>query len=282
MNNKKYIINRFTKRQNPLVLRPFWNVIIGGVVVIMLIACSDLGERDNPLDPAAPNYEPTLKSPFEYNLEDWNAKRGAYNTRSVGSGVHSVLMVTDPRDKNVYRTVVINGMRVFAENLRYADSAASVNLKGQTWCYNNEVKNCKIGGRYYTWTAAMDLDSMWLSASADSLIDKQHQGICPDGWHIPDNAEWEALFKNVGHAAQQMAGFSGWNQATNASGFSALPVGYYNYYNGVFNDVGSYAYFWSATEGDGSAYIWLLNVHFASFNRKNKVCGLSVRCMKNN
>lgn len=279
MDNKKIIINMFTKRQTSLALRSFWNVVLGVVEMFVLVACSDIGERDNPLDDDF-SYE-RVTSPFEYNLENWNAKRDAYNTKWVGNGLHSALMVTDPRDKNIYRTVVINGIRVFAENLRYADSAASVNLKSQTWCYNNEEKNCKIGGRYYTWTAAMNLDSEWRFVDASNLIRKQHQGICPEGWHIPNNAEWNAMFSRVGYAHQQMKGFNDWETATDASGFSALPVGYYG--NGVFNEVGSHACFWSATERkSGSADFWILNRGFAGLTNFSKSDGLAIRCVQNN
>lgn len=284
MDNKKVIINMFTKRQISLALRSFGNVVLGVVVMFVLVACSDLGERDNPLDPAAWGYEPSLKSPFECNLENWNAKRDAYNTKWIrnGFGLHSASVVTDPRDKNIYRTVVINDMRVFAENLRYADSAASVNLKSQTWCYNNEEKNCKIGGRYYTWTAAMNLDSEWRFMDASNLIRKQHQGICPDGWHIPNNAEWNTLFRGVGYASQQMKDFNGWEMATDSSGFSALPVGYYR--NGVFNEVGSHACFWSATEEreSGRADFWMLKRDFAGLANFSKSDGLAIRCVQNN
>ena len=224
-----------------------------------------------------------VESPFEYTLEAWIAKRDAYNAAAVKAGVNSDSMITDPRDDNTYRTVVINGMRVFAENLRYADSVAMVNLKGQTWCYNNEKKNCEIGGAYYSWTATVNLDSKWRSASASSLIGEQHQGICPKGWHVPSKSEWEALqweamLNDVGYYAQQMVGFSGWIAATNTSGFSALPAG--NYYGGSFSNVGSRAYFWSATENySNNAYNWCVNAGYEGLNG-HKYNGYSVRCLQ--
>ena len=222
-----------------------------------------------------------VQHPFEYTLAQWNAKRDAFNAAAVEAKVNSDSMITDPRDNKTYRTVVINNKRVFAENLRYADSVTSVNLKGQTRCYNNEPKNCEIGGRYYYWTAAVNLDSKWLSASASALINDPHQGICPEGWHVPSSNEWRALFSDKNYAMQQAMGYSGWTAATDATGFSALPGGDNG---GDFIIVGSSAYFWSATEHvNNTAYYWYLNAGTAGLNDfgyKNN--GFAVRCFKDN
>ena len=121
----------------------------------------------------------------------------------------------------------------------------------------------------------MDIDSKWQGAVTvvvEGLIEKPHRGICPDGWHIPTNDEWNALFSGIDYAAQQAVGNLGWKNATNASGFSALPVG--NFYN-----VGSNARFWSATEYDSSrAYGWYLDAGGAYLNLKNY--GFVVRCFQ--
>ena len=213
-----------------------------------------------------------VHDPFEYTLDAWNAKRDAYNTAAVEAGVNSDSMITDPRDGNTYRTVVINGYRVFAENLRYADSVASINLKGQTTCNNNYfTETCAKGGRLYSWTAAVDLDSKWNRAEAKSLINDPHRGICPDGWHIPNNAEWSALFSGVGYAAQQMTGYKAWGEATNSSGFSALPLG------------GRWAQFWSATEvdSDNAGYWYLFDDQAYLRNLDNgKWHRYQVRCLQ--
>lgn len=246
-------------------------------------------------DPKASNklvWHP-VRSPFEYTLEYWNTKRNAYNTAAVEAGTHSDLMITDPRDGNVYRTIVMNGMRVFAENLRYADSAASKNLIGQTSCYNGESKNCEIGGRYYAWSAAMDLNGKWNSASASSLIGAQHRGICPEGWHIPDTTEWKTMFSAYGSAKpHQVMGYSGWTAATDVSGFTALPIDYLfetgvNIYHGF-----DYALFWSSSEdpvfdqSNTASYWWFNkdNTHLGGFegvgDRGYKEYRLSVRCIQ--
>lgn len=204
--------------------------------------------------------------------------------------------LVDERDGRTYKTIEINGFTVMAENLKYADEAKNPYLKGNTKCYLNDTTNCLKGGRFYTWTAAMDIDSKWQSAvttMVDGLIESPHQGICPAGWHIPTNEEWSALFKDVGYAAQQAVGNVQWMQATNASGFTAIPTGFSSY--GSF-DVGAEAYFWSATECDGcnnssystsTAYTWEVNSSNANISYSTNGHGFtlksdafSVRCIK--
>ncbi|MBR4584344.1 MAG: hypothetical protein IKO34_11155 [Bacteroidales bacterium] len=242
-----------------------------------------------------------VTSPFEYTLKDWNRKKEKYYTSLVHPDAVYGEDFTDPRDGNTYKTVVFNGKRVFAENLRYVDSRRSLNLKGNVWCYNNEAKNCEIGGAYYTWTAAVDLDCKWKNANASSLIGEQHQGICPDGWHVPNDEEWKDFFNNVGskkigYNAMLMVGAVSWVAAnnaaagyatnpivsTNASGFSALPVGARS--QGNFKEVGSGAYFWSSTDSSTANY-WYLAESYAGLNKGKisflgKYYGLVVRCFQ--
>ena len=194
--------------------------------------------------------------------------------------------LVDERDGRVYKTIEINGYTVMAENLNYADSLKSPYLKNNNWCYNRDSTNCLKGGRFYSWTAAMDIDSKWQNASpygVEGLIKKTHQGVCPNDWHIPTNEEWSALFKNVGYAAQQSVGHPLWKNATNASGFSALPIGdYQNFYV----KLGINANFLSTAErNDSYVYYWLLSENSGSLSSSmsstiGKSIGIAVRCFK--
>ena len=73
------------------------------------------------------------------------------------------------------------------------------------------------------------------------------QGICPDGWHLPDNDEWNELFTAVGGiatAGKVLKSQTGWkNNGSDDFGFSALPIA-------EDYDDGSRTAFWSATEID--------------------------------
>ena len=201
-------------------------------------------------------------------------------------------VLEDKRDGRVYKTVEINGITLMAENLQYADSIKNPYLKENTWCYDNDTTNCLKGGRYYTWAATMDIDSKWLDASpygVEGLIESPHQGVCPEGWHVPTNGEWNALFDGVSYEARQALGNPLWKNATNASGFSALPVGYHE---SEFEKVGFDADFWSASEADefvafhlymasGDYYGSYLSCgSYTNYSIYGKHFGFSIRCFK--
>lgn len=82
-------------------------------------------------------------------------------------------------------------------------------------CYGNETKNCEFAGRYYD--------------------KKTIAEICPQGWHVPTQVEWEVLIETVGGfdiAEKMLKSNSGWkfdstsNAGTDDYGFSAIPAGY--------------------------------------------------------
>lgn len=73
--------------------------------------------------------------------------------------------------------------------------------------------------------------------------------------------------------------------ATNESGFSALPGGYRPHDNGIFEDIGAFGYWWSATEYNSNS-AWDRNIYHASANiypyyDDGKAYGFSVRCLRN-
>ena len=107
----------------------------------------------------------------------------------------------------MYKTMYIKGKRVFAENLRYADSVTTINLKGNSWCFRDDPQYCERGGRYYTWNAAADLDEKW-SYGPSVMINVPHRGICPDGWHLPTGGELDSTLWECGTACAGF-GFTG-------------------------------------------------------------------------
>lgn len=88
----------------------------------------------------------------------------------------------------------------------------------------------------------MNIDSKWQGASVPAgIIKTPHQGVCPDGWHIPTKEEWETLSANVNYLSLQAPYNNLWPNASNLSGFSALPVGSYEL--GRPRDAGEVIYF---------------------------------------
>ena len=124
-------------------------------------------------------------------------------------------------------------------------------------------------GRSYNWFAVND-----------------DRGLCPCGWHVPTQDEWTDLANAVGGlsvAADALkSDFGWWNEgnATNPSGFSALPGG--NRATTGYFSGGSEAYFWSSTPvGDAAdiAYMYWNSSHFWQYDIDLKN-GCSVRCIQ--
>lgn len=208
---------------------------------------------------------------------------GSLISAACGSDKASNTM-TDSRDGQTYKTVVIGTQTWMAENLNYAVS--------NSWCYNNEPENCGTIGRLYQWTGAMGIDSAYNSTTWGNS-NMNHQGICPDGWHLPSNAEWQTLYSyvNANNGSEgvgtSLKSSSGWKYdpdytplGSNLFGFSALPAGEGNTL--FFNNAGDYAYFWSAMElNPYGASVWHLSYSGRTFINiiKYKSDGFSVRCL---
>ncbi|OWV23466.1 hypothetical protein B7988_14705 [Fibrobacter sp. UWB1] len=192
----------------------------------------------------------------------------------------------DERDNQVYKTVRIGEQTWMAENLNYGTA--------NSYCYNGNSANCTKYGRLYTWAAAMDSAGTWSANGKDCGYNETCspaypvRGVCPEGWHLPSNEEWKALFTAVGgqsNAGKVLKSLTGWysnGNGTDAFGFSALPAGD-RYYSGGFDYDGYHAYFWSATE-DNSGYAYSMFLYYYSelayLGDGSKNYGFSVRCLR--
>ena len=196
-------------------------------------------------------------------------------------------ILTDSRDNKIYKTKNIGSQTWMAENLNYKTT--------NSYCYNDSAKYCEKYGRLYTWATVMDSAGKWSSNGKGCSFDNKCsptypvRGICPSGWHLPTNNEFETLFNTVGGqsiAGEKLKSTSGWygniGNGTDAYSFTALPTGYRND-NGYFDYEELYTYFWSSTEASGSsAYYMRLRSTSASSDLKTifKNNALSVRCIK--
>jgi uncharacterized protein (TIGR02145 family) len=157
---------------------------------------------------------------------------------------------TDNRDGKVYRKVAIGRQTWMAENLNYAARGSRCYGEGgnveddeliETKLSNAEVQvNCTKYGRLYDWSTA--------------------KKICPAGWRLPSDGEWEALVNYVGDSAgTKLKSKTGWNDilersssnGTDNYGFSALPGGTGNS-DGSFGDAVIGGFWWSATKDNDS------------------------------
>jgi uncharacterized protein (TIGR02145 family) len=182
----------------------------------------------------------------------------------------------------IYSTVKIGNQTWMAEDLkttkyRNVDNITSVYDNWEmvatgAYCYNTYA----FGGKLYNYLAVSDT-----------------RNIAPKGWHIPTNAEWTQLTTYLGgdDVAGSKMKSTNWHlwtianhDATNESGFNALPGGTHNYTD--FSGLNSDGTWWSSTDysSDPMQQAWYLNVYCQTTKAFryyiSKKYGLSVRCVK--
>jgi len=194
-----------------------------------------------------------------------------------------------------YKTVVIGGQTWFQRNLNYAVAGSKCG-NGSSLSDANTT-TCDTYGRLYDWETAMKLPGCNSTFCSSQIDAKHHQGICPDGWHIPSNADWDKLMRYVDGtsgtespyhsptAGRYLKATSGWNNGGNGVdtyGFSALPGGY-GYSGGYFDDAGNGGDWWSASEYH-SIYAYSRDMTYGNENAYDNYYGksalFSVRCLQ--
>ena len=247
-----------------------------------------------------------------YPVADLNSD-GTINVVDIVSLVNLVLYGSDTTiediDGNVYEIIEIGEQVWMAENLkttRYSNGDEIIyidnpnewnnNFIGHYAAYNNDLSNVDSYGYLYNWSAAND-----------------NRGICPDGFHVPSDQEWSELIQyldpntnpfaeNHNDVHSSLAGGSLkdtgtiqegdglWQSpntnATNVSGFSALPAGLTNDENQNVDLMGYYlgylAWYWTSTAID-SDLAWSRELFWSGsdIHRHSitKNYGISVRCV---
>ena len=222
---------------------------------------------------------------------------------------------TDPRDGQKYRTMEVkNGVfmesyTVFAENLNYGKMVSGGSVQGDSskYCYDDDPWYCENGwGGLYTWSRAMNFPAVCdsVSVASEKCPNKfnlesdneefngkyyfvQHQGICPEGWHIMNENEWveisEKSSRDVAlYMGSKVAGFG-----TNDYGLSILPAGYWIDYGNEHNqfyEIKVQSNFWMPQQADTDLKAYMTSVSQKNFSRNfpvSKKYGNSIRCVKN-
>lgn len=198
-----------------------------------------------------------------------------------------------------YTSVVLgNGQEWLAENLRtttYANGDPIPNVAGGfqwgglttgAWAhYENNASYENPYGKLYNWYAVAD-----------------PRNVCPTGWHIPTDAEWNTLVgyldpsydagafgiqSSTAGGMMKSTGTQYWQApntgATNESGFSGLPGGSCDPDEGTFSFLGDYGFWWSVSEIPAEQawyrYMGDFNADILRYNN-NKRNGYSVRCLR--
>jgi uncharacterized protein (TIGR02145 family) len=224
--------------------------------------------------------------------------RGKKYVVEMNTGGISANVLADLRDDKTYSYKTIGTQVWMTENLAYLPSVVGPGTGSASTAYyyvygydGTDVATAKATANYttygvlYNWTAAMNG-----VASSDSNPSGV-QGACPEGWHLPSDAEWTTLSDYLGgisYAGGKLkeAGTAHWTGpntgATNESGFTALPGGYRRN-DGIFYFIGSNGYWWSSTDHNTSSawYRNLCNSYGDVFRyTSTKDIGFSVRCVR--
>ncbi|MDR0517047.1 MAG: fibrobacter succinogenes major paralogous domain-containing protein [Fibromonadaceae bacterium] len=185
----------------------------------------------------------------EYNPDKYECRNG--------SKIYLKSGLEDSRDGNTYDAVLIGTQVWMAENLNF-------NADGSR-CYGDNTGgdsegNCAEYGRLYDWATAMG------GAPSSVANPSGVQGVCPSGWHLPSNAEWDRLYRYADGtsgtdspysgptAGKYLKATSGWNSGGNGTddfGFSALPGGFRDS-GGNFIHIGNDGLWWSSSEYNSS------------------------------
>ncbi len=242
--------------------------------------------------------------------------------------------VTD-HEGNVYNTVQIGTQCWTKENLRTTTSPSTgtylIPPAGTTYTYTGKQARWYDNdsasyapqnyGLLYNWNAAVDtfntdygetsVQPTLQEAAVFCYFTGHRRGICPQGWHVPSDAEWTTLTNYLngleeyrsggfdGYIAKALASTNGWKSSdspytvgnnpsgNNASGFTAVPAG--NFVEFSFNgSMGGVAYFWSSTQvNNKNACSRILNSLTTTVDREasnyvtgNERAGNSVRCLR--
>ncbi len=208
----------------------------------------------------------------------------SFTTLQNGSNVSTVTDI----DGNIYDTVAIGSQVWLKQNLNttkfnngnpislitdvtqwsIVDSAAYSN-------FNNSISNPTNYGRLYNYFVVSDT-----------------RNICPIGWHIPSQAEWNTLITYLGGSSiaggkLKEIGITNWltpnTGATNSSNFTALPANKRGS-DGIFTISGESAFFWTSTLSTTTRGFYKnIDYNQEGINEGNHSFrnGLSIRCIKN-
>jgi uncharacterized protein (TIGR02145 family) len=226
----------------------------------------------------------------------------AYATNSAGTAYGnqiSVSIVADA-DGNAYTTLTIGSQVWMKENLKTSKyrngNSIPTGLSYSDWFAttsgtydlpNNDGANNTTYGKLYNWYAVAD-----------------SRGLCPVGWHVPTDHDWQLLTKYLDPSADTTcigcantaggkmkstgtieAGSGLWyspnTDANNISGFTGLPAGFRGF-DGNYYPIGNMGVWWTSSGNPSFNWARVLDATNGNSNRANNgdPASVSVRCLR--
>jgi uncharacterized protein (TIGR02145 family) len=180
--------------------------------------------------------------------------------------------LTDIRDNKKYPTIQIGSQCWLAANLNYGiripgTQSQRDNCIPEKYCFNDLPEPCALSSALYQW------DELMRYEDAEDI-----QGLCPPGWHVPSEANWNQLF-----AVYQGNAFAGSPlRYTGYSGFNIMLVGVL-LFNQSHRLAGFASILWSSTShGSYKAWSHGLNEYnySVSYYPSYRSNAFSVRCVR--
>jgi uncharacterized protein (TIGR02145 family) len=282
-------------------MRFFQNVfLLSTFVLLWAVACTSSANPANEdggsssLDNGVSS-EGGLNSPLGSSSSQAKGRDCAYTlTNSPRTGAGTLAC-----DEKTYNTVTIGSQVWMAENMDFgvrvagvSDQSDATGFSAQKYCYQDNEANCSTYGALYQWHTVMAMPFICNSknaATSGCMYNIPHQGICPQGWHVPELSEWARLETWVdsnngsyvpGHSLQSTNIWS--RPGSDTYGWGGLPGGYR--LNRDFYQRTNSGYWWSATQR-GDLFAWYRYIDFTGkFLEDDAVksdMGLSLRCVQN-
>lgn len=160
-------------------------------ICLFLVACGDGGTSEPILYPVGKSESSSSSfdkvSSSETTSQENQPSSAESDTSSEEFCVENECFVIDKRDGNVYRVIEIGEQLWMAQDLMYE----IVNQQ----CFDESVNDCAKYDGLYSWSAAMDsagnfsLNGLGCGDGLVCVPASPVRGICPAGWHLPNNNE---------------------------------------------------------------------------------------------
>jgi uncharacterized protein (TIGR02145 family) len=198
----------------------------------------------------------------------------AYATNSAGTTYGNEISFTTilaDASGNVYERLVIGEQIWMDRNLSTTKYSNGDAITSGVYVQQGSANNAEVYGQLSNWAVTVD-----------------SRNVCPTGWHVPSETEWNVLLSQVStHAELKESGYTHWfapnTGATNSIGFTALPGGYYS--GSVTTGIQAIASFWfrdeaNATMGKGFKLYYNNDPDTGDLVYSEKYTAFSVRCLK--